>query len=228
MASPSLYWLEYSFAGSEQTPLTDLIKGTVHALTKAMLQTDQGKVLFVFKVLAEPKIIVVIQSSTPTDLDTALTANPVPSLGRLVQVKCRPLRQYEAFASEVLGVEWAGPKTHEWSSSPTEGFIYWIDMYIGYSGLKQQQLFDVWRKEAMLVLQTVGSGNAQLFKVLAERRVMMFLKASSPDMLDNVLYKLPLIQHLGDQVQLVCKPVVPYTYEDFTKSNRKNDVNRKV
>eukprot|EP00058_Branchiostoma_floridae_P011673 XP_002597161.1 hypothetical protein BRAFLDRAFT_66287 [Branchiostoma floridae] len=194
MASPSLYWLEYSFAGSEQTPLTDLIKGTVHALTKAMLQTDQGKVLFVFK----------------------------------VQVKCRPLRQYEAFASEVLGVEYPGPKIHEWSSSPTEGFIYWIDMYIGYSGLKQQQLFDVWRKEAMLVLQTVGSGNAQLFKVLAERRVMMFLKASSPDMLDNVLYKLPLIQHLGDQVQLVCKPVVPYTYEDFTKSTRKNDVNKKV
>eukprot|EP00058_Branchiostoma_floridae_P012890 XP_002598378.1 hypothetical protein BRAFLDRAFT_128119 [Branchiostoma floridae] len=204
------YWLEYTFTASEQGPgLNDLVRGTADALTKATSTVDNGKVLFLFKVLAEPKLIAVVQANDAAELDAALTANPAPCFGQLVQVQCLPLRPYEAFAKEVLGVETSFQQTEEWASPP--GQFYCVTVDVEYAGMTQEELYQIWKQEAMAALGVMEQRGAKLWKVVTERKVLLLLKMPTPDVLDNTfMMGLPLFKQMGNQTHTTCKPIVPF------------------
>ncbi|XP_078671408.1 uncharacterized protein LOC144911404 [Branchiostoma floridae x Branchiostoma belcheri] len=200
------YFLEFSFTASEQTPLAELVTGTVNALAQATARVDNGKVLFLFKVLAEAKLIAVVQASDAAELESALS---VPCAGQLVRVQCLPLRPYEAFAREVLGVETTFRQNTKWASSP--GQFYWLTVEVEYKSMTQEELFKIWKEEAIAALGVMEQGGVKLWKVVSERKVQILLKMPTPDLVDNTfMVGLPLFKQHGNQVRTSCKPVVPY------------------
>ncbi|XP_019621667.1 PREDICTED: uncharacterized protein LOC109467940 isoform X1 [Branchiostoma belcheri] len=203
------YFLEYTFTASDQCPLDGLVTGTVDALTQAMSNVENGKLLFLFKVLAEPKLIAVVQASDAAELDSALTKNPAPSIGQQVQVQCVPLRPYEAFAKEVLGVETSFQQTKEWAAGP--GQFYWLTVDVEYMGMTQEELFGIWKQEAMAALGVMEQDGAKLWKVPTERKVIILAKMPTPDVLDNTFMAgLPMFNQMGNQTHIICKPVLPF------------------
>ncbi|XP_066287221.1 uncharacterized protein [Branchiostoma lanceolatum] len=204
------YWLEYTFTASENCSLKDLVTGTANALTKATSTVDNGKVLFLFKVLAEPKLIAVIQATDAAELESTLTDNPAPYFGQLVQVKCLPLRPYESFAKELLGVETSFQQTGEWAAP---GQFYCVTVDIEYAGMTQEELFKIWKQEAIVALGVMEQGGAKLWKVATERKVLILVKMTTPDMLDNLFTaELPFFKQMGNQAHTTCKAIVPFQY----------------
>ncbi|XP_066279209.1 uncharacterized protein [Branchiostoma lanceolatum] len=200
------YFLEFTFTASEQNPLNELVTSTVNAVAQATKRVKNGRVLFLFKVLAEAKLIAVVQASDAAELESALA---VPCSSQLVQVRCTPLRPYEAFAKEVLGVETTVQQNVEWASSP--GQFYWVTVEVEYKGLTQEELFEIWKEEAIAGLAVMEQGGAKLWKVVSERKIQVLLKMPNPDLVDDTFtVGLPLFKQHGNQVHTTCKAVVPY------------------
>ncbi|CAH1264111.1 Hypp2893 [Branchiostoma lanceolatum] len=130
------YFLEFTFTASAQNPLNELVTGTVNAVAQATKRVKNGRVLFLFKVLAEAKLI---------------------------------------------------------------------------AGLTQEELFKIWKEEAIAGLAVMEQGGAKLWKVVSERKIQVLLKMPTPDLVDNTFtVGLPLFKQHGNQVHTTCKAVVPY------------------
>lgn len=94
--------------------------------------------------------------------------------GDHIEVSCTPLRSYENFACEVLGLEKSltAPSSRRLTSS-MEGHLFWLTFKIGYSGLNATDLVNIWSKEAtaLLTLRNRGELELDLFKVVGQREV---------------------------------------------------------
>lgn len=94
--------------------------------------------------------------------------------GDHIEVTCTPLRSYETFAYEVLGLEKSltTPSSRRLTSS-LEGHLFWLTFKIGYSGLSATDLVNIWSKEAtaLLTLRNRGELELDLFKVVGQREV---------------------------------------------------------
>jgi muconolactone D-isomerase len=78
----------------------------------------------------------------------------------------------------------------------------------------QQGLFKVWAEEAEAALGAKSAGVVvDLWKVVGERRVIAVVNVESPDMLDQILFDLPIMQKMGHLVQVDVKSL--RRYEDF-------------
>lgn len=94
--------------------------------------------------------------------------------GDHIEVLCTPLRSYESFASEVLGLKksMTAPSTHRLTNS-MEGHLFWLTFKVGYSGRSVTDLVNIWSKEAtaLLTLRNRGELELDLFKVVGQREV---------------------------------------------------------
>ena len=93
--------------------------------------------------------------------------------------------------------------------------LYLLNFTVEYDGgMGQQGLFEIWAEEAGAALGAKEAGVVKdLWKVVGERKVVAVLDVESPDMLDQILFDLPIMQKMGHHVQVEVKSL--RRYEDF-------------
>ncbi|WP_282078610.1 muconolactone Delta-isomerase family protein [Epibacterium ulvae] len=93
--------------------------------------------------------------------------------------------------------------------------LYRLDFVVEYdSSMQQQGLLGVWAEEAEAALGAKDAGVViDLWKVVGERKVLAIVDVETPDDLDRILFDLPIMQKMGQYVQVDVKSL--RRYEDF-------------
>ncbi|WP_298934523.1 muconolactone Delta-isomerase family protein [uncultured Ruegeria sp.] len=93
--------------------------------------------------------------------------------------------------------------------------LYKLDFTVEYdSTMAQQGLLGVWEEEAEAALGAKDAGVVKdLWKVVGERKVVAIVEVENPDVLDRILFDLPIMQKMGHHVQVEVKSL--RRYEDF-------------
>ncbi|SCZ73116.1 muconolactone D-isomerase [Epibacterium ulvae] len=93
--------------------------------------------------------------------------------------------------------------------------LYRLDFVVEYdSSMQQQGLLGVWAEEAEAALGAKHAGVVKdLWKVVGERKVLAIVDVETPDDLDRILFDLPIMQKMGQYVQVDVKSL--RRYEDF-------------
>jgi muconolactone D-isomerase len=93
--------------------------------------------------------------------------------------------------------------------------LYHLDFQVEYpTGMSQQELFTIWEKEADAALKAKSQGVVvDLWKCVGMRRVIAIVNVDSPDILDQILFDLPIMKEIGQHIQVKVTPLRPY--EDF-------------
>ncbi|WP_282093376.1 muconolactone Delta-isomerase family protein [Epibacterium ulvae] len=93
--------------------------------------------------------------------------------------------------------------------------LYRRDFVVEYdSSMQQQGLLGVWAEEAEAALGAKDAGVViDLWKVVGERKVLAIVDVETPDDLDRILFDLPIMQKMGQYVQVDVKSL--RRYEDF-------------
>jgi len=93
--------------------------------------------------------------------------------------------------------------------------LFLLDFQVEYSPtMSQQDLFQIWTEEADAALNAKQAGVVvDLWKCVGERRVIAIVQIDSVDTLDQILFTLPIMQKMGQHVQI--KVTVLRRYEDF-------------
>ncbi|HBE20558.1 MAG TPA: transporter [Cyanobacteria bacterium UBA11149] len=93
--------------------------------------------------------------------------------------------------------------------------LYHLDFHVEYPDtMSQKELFKIWAKEADAALGAKSAGVVvDLWKCVGTRRVIAIVNVDTPDMLDQILLDLPIMQEMGQDVQVEVTPL--RRYEDF-------------
>ncbi|GFO03787.1 hypothetical protein PoB_003029200 [Plakobranchus ocellatus] len=169
------------------------------------------RVLYKFKVTGESKILSVVQVSNIIGLERVLSG--LLRLGA-VDVQCQPIVSYENFARRCLEVDehLTGPNS---GTLAKEG-LYWLEFSIEYPGKSTDELINIWRKEAEAVLTARFKEGTpiELYKVVAERKVHVFINTLDPEHIDNLALQLPIMKENGAHTLLKCRAL--QLMEDYT------------
>ncbi|BAY98366.1 hypothetical protein NIES37_23160 [Tolypothrix tenuis PCC 7101] len=101
--------------------------------------------------------------------------------------------------------------------------LYHLDFHVEYPDeMSQPELFKIWAEEADAALTAKQAGVVvDLWKCVGVRRVIAIVDVPTPDLLDQILLDLPIMQKLGQSVQVHVTPL--RKYEDFA-----NDVKARL
>ncbi|MDZ7961461.1 MAG: muconolactone Delta-isomerase family protein [Aulosira sp. DedQUE10] len=93
--------------------------------------------------------------------------------------------------------------------------LYHLDFHVEYPDeMSQTELFTIWTEEADAALKAKQAGVVvDLWKCVGVRRVIVIIDVPTPDLLDQILLDLPIMQKLGQHVQVQVTPL--RKYEDF-------------
>ena len=99
--------------------------------------------------------------------------------------------------------------------------LYHLDFHVEYSAaMSQKDLFSIWAREADAALGAKKAGVVvDLWKCVGSRRVVAILNVDSPDMLDQILFDLPIMKENGQHVHIDVTPL--RRYEDFAADVKK-------
>jgi muconolactone delta-isomerase len=182
----------------------DVIQGSWRNLQEGVGKDGHGRNLSGFKVIGENRLVAVLDGGIESAV-AALNA----AYGDQIEVKCTPLRTYEGFAEHVLGVDKALVKQSPRKMS-SDGRLFWIHVSVGYRGLSATDLITAWAREAttILSLRNRGDMELQVYKVVAQRELHLFMKAPDAEIMDDITFTFPLMKEMGDQVQSITKSVM--------------------
>ncbi|BAY88133.1 MULTISPECIES: muconolactone Delta-isomerase [unclassified Tolypothrix] len=93
--------------------------------------------------------------------------------------------------------------------------LYHLDFHVEYPDeMSQAELFKIWAEEADAALKAKQAGVViDLWKCVGVRRVIAIIDVPTPDLVDQILLDLPIMQKLGHSVQVHVTPL--RKYEDF-------------
>lgn len=93
--------------------------------------------------------------------------------------------------------------------------LYLLDFQVEYGpNMTQTDLFSIWSKEAETALEAKKAGVVvDIWKCVGERRVIAIFNVDSPDILDQILFTLPIMKAMGQYVNV--KVTSLRRYEDF-------------
>ncbi|MEM8977793.1 MAG: muconolactone Delta-isomerase family protein [Pseudomonadota bacterium] len=93
--------------------------------------------------------------------------------------------------------------------------LFHLDFHVEYSAeMTQNDLFDIWAEEADAALGAKEGGVVvDLWKAVGERRVIAIVNVDNAEMLDQILLDLPIMQKMGQHVQVDVTAL--RTYEGF-------------
>ncbi|CAG5133602.1 unnamed protein product [Candidula unifasciata] len=170
------------------------------------------------KVCGEPKLIFIVRVA-----DVAAIEHCVAEvfLQAAAEVLCQPVITYESFAQSINVAEsLAGPS----GKRLAEDGLFWLEFHVGYQGKTTDQLIKIWKKEAEAVFtaRLKDEVSIELYKSVAQRNVHAFINAPSPEYLDALSLKLPLMLLNGANVRLNCKAV--QLLENYISSVASNSV----
>lgn len=166
--------------------------------------TTHHTIIHLFKVIGENQLIAVLEGSVENALKQLNDAH-----GENIRLSCTPLRTYESFADEVLGLDKSLAASSPRKLSSENGCLFWLKFNVEYLGLSLSQLMSVWKKEAsaLLTMRNRGELELEVFKVIGQREVHLFMHAPSNDFMDDIIFTLPVMKDIGDQVQVRAKTV---------------------
>ena len=101
------------------------------------------------------------------------------------------------------------------AAQSTEGeksMLFHLDFHVEYSAeMEQNDLFAIWAEEAGVALGAKDAGVVvDLWKAVGERRVIVIARVDSMEMLDQILLDLPIMQKMGQHVQVNVTALSPY------------------
>ncbi len=104
------------------------------------------------------------------------------------------------------------------AAQQTEGensMLFHLDFNVEYSAeMSQNDLFAIWAEEADAALGAKDAGLVvDLWKAVGTRRVIAIVNVESMEMLDQILLDLPIMQKMGQHVQVYVTAL--RTYEGF-------------
>lgn len=164
-----------------------------------------GKTIWGFKIIGENRIISIIENAVEAGAEAVNAA-----FGDHTELSCTPLRSYEGLAEHVLGVD----KTLT-ESSPhrlgNDGRLFWLNFSLEYRGMSLPDFLSSWKAEAQSVLNLRASGKMELdlFKVVGQRNVYLFIKCPNHEIMDDIVFTLPIMKELGNQIHIVTKSIMP-------------------
>ncbi len=93
--------------------------------------------------------------------------------------------------------------------------LYHLEFTVEYgASMSQRDLFRIWSEEAKVALGAKAGGVVvDLWKVAGERKVFVIVNVTGPDMLDQILFDLPIMVQMGQYVTI--KVSALRRYEDF-------------
>jgi muconolactone delta-isomerase len=93
--------------------------------------------------------------------------------------------------------------------------LFHLDFHVEYGAtMSQQDLFSTWSREATVALGAKQAGAlVDLWKCAGERRVIAIADVESHDVLDDILFTLPIMVEMGQFVDI--KVTALRRYEDF-------------
>ena len=99
--------------------------------------------------------------------------------------------------------------------------LYHLDFQVEYpESMSQRDLLSIWAREAEAALGAKKAGIViDLWKCVGARRVVAIVNVDSPDMLDQILFDLPIMKEHGQHVQVDVTPL--RRYEDFATDVKK-------
>lgn len=186
----------------------DVIEGSWRNIQEGAERSNGKKITYGFKVIGENKLVIVFNGGVENALKQLNSA-----YGDQIEVFCTPIRTYENFASHVLGLDdsLTGPSTRRLTNG--DGPLFWLKFTIGYRGLGATELVNIWSREAtaLLTLRNKGDMELDLFKVIGQREVHLFVRAPNSDIMDDIIFTLPIMKELGDQIEIRTKSIVHLT-----------------
>lgn len=95
--------------------------------------------------------------------------------------------------------------------------LYFVDFHVNYGAdMTQKDLFTIWAKEATVALEAKEKGLiVDLWKCVGERRVIVIVDVDCPDTLDQILFTIPIMQEMGQYVDV--KVTALRRYEAFAE-----------
>ncbi|XP_069142453.1 uncharacterized protein [Argopecten irradians] len=194
---------ESSTPGLDLPTFLSKVDGFLKGYSKA------SQVIHKFKVCGEPRVVAIFEVNNILGLERNMGG--LSRIG-IFDVTCIPLSHYENFAT-ALNVD---PNLTTISPQPlTKKFIYWLNFTVEYPGKTTADLLELWRKEATAALSARAAGTQlDLYKVIAERKVHLFIATDVPDEIDKLSFTLPVMQENGANVQIECRAV--QHLEDYT------------
>lgn len=187
-------------------------------------QRCSGKIKQLWKVVAERKVIIIIDECA-SELDKMLFSTPLmKKMGDQVKVKVSPLITYEQFANNVN--EMISNDTRYEYKEPVKSngnLYYWAEFNVEYPDQTLQDLLKLWSLEAAAALGAKSKGVAvDLWKCVGQRRVFCLVCFDKPNGFDMMSFGLPIMKGNGNNVDLTGKSVI--SFEEFAghleKSNQ--------
>lgn len=101
------------------------------------------------------------------------------------------------------------------SNEGEKSMLFHLDFNVEYSAeMSQKDLFAIWAEEASVALGAKDAGVVvDLWKAVGSRRVIAIVNVESMEMLDQILLDLPIMQKMGQHVQVYVTAL--RTYEGF-------------
>lgn len=166
--------------------------------------SSSTKCLYKFKVVGEARIVAVLEVSSVIALERTLSG--LARIG-LVDVTCTPLRSYENFACDTLGLHdnVLLQKREPFLCGDKQAF--WVEFTVDYKGKSMDELCLTWLREATTTLTEKTTSKLELYKVVAERKVHAFLVGNS-DAIDQMTFSLPMMVENGDNTTIVCHAIL--------------------
>ena len=95
--------------------------------------------------------------------------------------------------------------------------LYHLDFQVEYPAqMSQSELFAIWQEETTAALNAKQAGIVvDLWKCVGMRRVIAIVDVASPDRLDQILLDLPIMQKMGQHVQVTVTSL--RRYEDYAQ-----------
>lgn len=169
------------------------LPGTVDKVRNLLLNYPNAtRCVHKYKVTGESTIVAVYEVTNVIGLERMVSG--LARLGNM-DVTCQPLKPYEKFA-EMLQVDrnLTKPSTNCLAGDKQ---LFWLEFRVEYPDKSMEQLIQTWQREAAFALGARASGtHLELFKVLGERRVHVFV-AMDPDNLDTLTFNLPVMKENG-------------------------------
>lgn len=173
---------------------------------------NQGIMKYAFKVTGERCVLGVMTVESPSVLDTCFSNLPLhQAIGDQMKSKFTPLRAYEGFASDLTKRAGDQETFEEITATMTKGLFYLLTFTVDYDpSMTQLDLFKIWAEEAKVALKAKKAGRVlDLWKVVAERKVLAIVCVENPEDVDRMSLDLPIMKKMGDRVRVECKSIRP-------------------
>ncbi|XP_066296019.1 uncharacterized protein [Branchiostoma lanceolatum] len=212
-----LYLLEFTVRPTSETPVIEFGR-KIQKSFQFSLQDPRDTILYMLKVVGEPKYLVFMNVTLPTDLDHLIHDLWVsdPEYVMNMTITTTPLVYYPAFLRSTLEVTEEAVLNQFGGQEERE--LYFVDFHAKDTGVKLEKFSNQLKKTVEVMAETrQNPEQASLmhpFKVLGAHRALMVMSSAVHEAVDRMLHELPYMQEYGDAMEAEVMSVVSFDQYD--------------